>query len=205
MFELSVPPGSNVPPPHSHTKNDECIYLLEGTLRYSVNAEVRDLTAGESMFSPRGSVHQFSNPFDAEVRALIVQSPDKWPSSRQASRCLVARDRRLRPGAELRRRLTTTHPWARRANSRGRSQWQASLLRAVLRGRRQAGSSVGASDFRSRRRHHTRDCGANLRNSDSSPAGLLSSLRRGWLRSRSRERLVLQAACIETAQQSHCI
>jgi hypothetical protein len=28
------------------------------------------------MFSPRGSVHQFSNPFDAEVRALIVQSPD---------------------------------------------------------------------------------------------------------------------------------
>jgi quercetin dioxygenase-like cupin family protein len=76
MFELKVPPSSNVPPPHSHTKNDECVYVLEGTLRYSVDAEVRDLTAGESMFSPRGSVHQFSNPFDAEVRALIVQSPD---------------------------------------------------------------------------------------------------------------------------------
>ncbi|MGJ7507576.1 cupin domain-containing protein [Variovorax sp. GT1P44] len=76
MFELEVPPGSNVPPPHSHTRNDECVYVLEGTLRYSVDGEVRDLSAGESMFSPKGSVHQFSNPFEAGVRALIVQSPD---------------------------------------------------------------------------------------------------------------------------------
>ena len=76
MFELKVPPSSNVPPPHSHTKNDECVYVLEGTLRYAVDAEVRDLTVGESMFSPKGSVHQFSNPFKAEARALIVQSPD---------------------------------------------------------------------------------------------------------------------------------
>jgi hypothetical protein len=28
------------------------------------------------MYSPKGSVHQFSNPFSAAVRALIVQSPD---------------------------------------------------------------------------------------------------------------------------------
>ncbi|MGO4394850.1 cupin domain-containing protein [Variovorax sp. M-6] len=76
MFELTVPPGSNVPPPHSHTQNDECIYVLEGTLRYSVDAEARDLAAGETMFSPKGSVHQFSNPFDAQARALVVQSPD---------------------------------------------------------------------------------------------------------------------------------
>ena len=76
MFELTVPPSSNVPPPHSHTKNDECVYVLEGTLRYAVGAETRDLTAGETMFSPKGSVHQFSNPFATEARALIVQSPD---------------------------------------------------------------------------------------------------------------------------------
>lgn len=76
MFELTVPPGSNVPPPHSHTQNDECIYVLEGALRYSVDAETRDLAAGATMFSPKGSVHQFSNPFDAEARALVVQSPD---------------------------------------------------------------------------------------------------------------------------------
>lgn len=76
MFELTVPPGSNVPPPHSHTKNDECVYVLEGTLRYAVGAETRDLAVGDTMLSPRGSVHQFSNPFTVAARALIVQSPD---------------------------------------------------------------------------------------------------------------------------------
>ncbi|VTU32230.1 hypothetical protein SRS16CHR_05043 [Variovorax sp. SRS16] len=76
MFELTVPPGSNVPPPHSHTRNDECIYVLEGTLRYSVDDQTRDLAAGETMSSPKGSVHQFSNPFAAPARALVVQSPD---------------------------------------------------------------------------------------------------------------------------------
>jgi quercetin dioxygenase-like cupin family protein len=76
MFELTVPPNSNVPPPHSHANNDECVYVLEGTLRYAVDADTRDLGAGEWMYSPKGSIHQFSNPFDGQARALIVQSPD---------------------------------------------------------------------------------------------------------------------------------
>ena len=79
MFELTVPPGSNVPPPHSHSLNEECVYVLEGQLRYSVGEDTRDLVAGESMLSPRGTVHRFSNPFNASARALIVQSPDIGP------------------------------------------------------------------------------------------------------------------------------
>ena len=76
MFELTVPPGSNVPPPHSHSKNDECVYVLAGKLRYSVGAETRDLTTGQTMSTPRGAVHAFSNPFAETARALIVMSPD---------------------------------------------------------------------------------------------------------------------------------
>lgn len=76
MFELSVPPGSNVPPPHSHSDNEECLYVLEGTLRYTVGAETRDLTPGQSMSTPKGVVHAFSNPFAETARALVVQSPD---------------------------------------------------------------------------------------------------------------------------------
>jgi quercetin dioxygenase-like cupin family protein len=76
MFELTIPAGSNVPPPHSHTNNEECVYVLEGTLRYSVDAETRDLTVGQTMRTPRGSVHAFSNPFAETARALIVLSPD---------------------------------------------------------------------------------------------------------------------------------
>jgi len=76
MFELTVPPGSNVPPPHSHSDNEECVYVLAGILRYAVGAEARDLTAGQTMSTPRGEVHAFSNPFAETARALIVLSPD---------------------------------------------------------------------------------------------------------------------------------
>ena len=76
MFELEVPPGSNVPPPHSHTHNEECVYVVEGTLRYTVDNVTRDLRPGDWMRTPKGSVHGFSNPHDGSARALIVMSPD---------------------------------------------------------------------------------------------------------------------------------
>jgi len=76
MFELTVPPASNVPPPHSHSNNEELVYVLEGTLRYTVGADTRDLTPGQSMHTPRGTAHAFSNPFNSIARALIVLSPD---------------------------------------------------------------------------------------------------------------------------------
>ena len=76
MFELTVQPGARVPPAHSHTNNEEIVYVLEGTLRYSVDGEVRDLKPGERMYTPRGSVHAFGNPHDRAARALIVLTPD---------------------------------------------------------------------------------------------------------------------------------
>lgn len=76
IFELSVPPKANVPPPHSHTANEECVYVLEGVLRYAVNDISRDLRPGDWMFTPRGSVHQFSNPHKELARALIILTPD---------------------------------------------------------------------------------------------------------------------------------
>ena len=75
-FEMTVPPGSNVPPPHSHTDNEEYVYVLEGKLRYSVSDLTRDLGPGDSMSTPKGAVHGFSNPFPAPARVLIVLSPD---------------------------------------------------------------------------------------------------------------------------------
>ncbi|WP_031404669.1 cupin domain-containing protein [Thiomonas sp. FB-Cd] len=75
-FELRVPPNSNVPPPHSHSASEELVYVLEGTLRYSVGGEMRDLRPGEAMATPRGVVHAFSNPHAAMARALVINTPD---------------------------------------------------------------------------------------------------------------------------------
>ena len=76
IFEMSIPPGSNVPPPHSHSRTEEIVYVLEGTLRYTVGADTRDLTPGGTMHTPKGVTHGFSNPFGSTARALIVMSPD---------------------------------------------------------------------------------------------------------------------------------
>jgi quercetin dioxygenase-like cupin family protein len=76
MFEMTLPPGTNVPPPHSHSDNEELVYVLEGKLRYWVDAESRDLEQGQTMSTPKGSVHAFANPFDAPAKVLITLSPD---------------------------------------------------------------------------------------------------------------------------------
>ena len=75
-FEMRVPPGSNVPPPHSHANNEELVYVLDGVLRYTVGGETRDLRPGDTMATPRGVVHGFSNPHSATVRVLIMNTPD---------------------------------------------------------------------------------------------------------------------------------
>jgi quercetin dioxygenase-like cupin family protein len=76
VFELTVPPGAHVPPPHSHTHNEECVYVLGGVLRYSVDGEARDLERGDWMSTPRGSVHGFSNHGAEAARALVILTPD---------------------------------------------------------------------------------------------------------------------------------
>jgi uncharacterized cupin superfamily protein len=77
VFEMTVPPGAIVPPPHSHSNNEECVYVLDGTLRYSVDQESRNLKPGDCMSTPRGSVHHFLNPTATETaRVLIMMTPD---------------------------------------------------------------------------------------------------------------------------------
>jgi quercetin dioxygenase-like cupin family protein len=76
LFEMTVPAGAHVPPPHSHTDNEECVYVLQGVLRYSVDDVTCDLAPGEWMSTPRGAVHHFSNPGVQPARALVVMTPD---------------------------------------------------------------------------------------------------------------------------------
>jgi len=76
VFELTVPPGANVPPPHSHALNEEFFYVLEGSLRYTVDDVSRALAPGDWMSTPRGSVHGFRNDGDRPARALVMLTPD---------------------------------------------------------------------------------------------------------------------------------
>jgi len=76
LFEMKVPAGAHVPPAHSHTNNEECVYVLEGVLTYTVDSETRDLRPGEWMSTPRGSVHHFCNSASETARVLVMLTPD---------------------------------------------------------------------------------------------------------------------------------
>jgi quercetin dioxygenase-like cupin family protein len=76
VFEMRVPPGARVPPPHSHTHNEECVYVLGGALRYSVDDVTRTLGPGDWMSTPRGAVHHFSCEGTETARALVILTPD---------------------------------------------------------------------------------------------------------------------------------
>ena len=75
LAEMVVQPHAKTPPPHRHADVDETIQVLEGMLTYRVNDEVRLLEVGDHCFSPRGSVHHFTNPGDRPARAMVVFSP----------------------------------------------------------------------------------------------------------------------------------
>jgi quercetin dioxygenase-like cupin family protein len=79
VFEMTVPPGARVPPPHSHRDNEECVYVLDGVLQYSVDGETRLLERGDTMSTPKGSVHAFGNPGASPARVLVMLSPDIGP------------------------------------------------------------------------------------------------------------------------------
>jgi hypothetical protein len=75
IFELTVPPASNVPPPHSHSNNEEIVYVLEGTLRYAVGADTRTLPRVKACIRRRARSCIFQSA-RRDRRALIIMSPD---------------------------------------------------------------------------------------------------------------------------------
>ncbi len=59
--------GNTKTPIHVHAKDDETVYIIEGELTAVVDGLPRRLTAGESVFLPRGIPHQFVNIIRADT------------------------------------------------------------------------------------------------------------------------------------------
>ena len=70
-FEFIVPPRAKVPAPHYHQEADEILYGIEGTLTVTINGEIQELTAGDVVFIPRGSVY-------ITMKTCMRASPAPW-------------------------------------------------------------------------------------------------------------------------------
>lgn len=59
-------------PPHTHTKEDELSYILEGTVGVRIGDEIAEAVAGSYVFKPRAVPHTFWNPTDRPARLLEI-------------------------------------------------------------------------------------------------------------------------------------
>lgn len=76
VFELRVPAGVPIPAPaHSHDAYEETVYGLAGALTWTVEGRRIAVGPGQALCIPRGAVHRFDNPAEAEAKALVVVSP----------------------------------------------------------------------------------------------------------------------------------
>lgn len=71
VFTLAVDGG---PPRHTHTREDESIYLLSGRLEVEYDGEEFDATPGSFVFLPRGRPHTFRS-VGGTARGLLIVTP----------------------------------------------------------------------------------------------------------------------------------
>jgi quercetin dioxygenase-like cupin family protein len=73
-FENVIAPGDG-PPLHVHANEDEAWYVLEGDLRFHLDAEIAGAPAGSFVFVPRGTPHCFQNVGETPARILVLFTP----------------------------------------------------------------------------------------------------------------------------------
>jgi quercetin dioxygenase-like cupin family protein len=67
--------GSTRTPIHVHARDDETVYVIEGELTAVIDGQPRRLTAGESIFLPRGIPHQLMNLSGNPGRYILIGTP----------------------------------------------------------------------------------------------------------------------------------
>lgn len=76
VVEFVTPPGGGVGP-HVHEHEDELVYLLEGSIRVSVDGQTVDVGPGACALLPRGVPHGFTNTGVVPSRLLAVLLPGR--------------------------------------------------------------------------------------------------------------------------------
>jgi quercetin dioxygenase-like cupin family protein len=74
LLDVRVAPGKGVPR-HTHTREDEALFVISGKLEAIVGDEVFTLRGGETLIAPRNIPHQLRNSGTIANHYLIMFSP----------------------------------------------------------------------------------------------------------------------------------
>ena len=75
LVEHPIGPRTLGSPVHTHTREDEYSYVLEGRVGLLVGDDELEATPGQLVFKPRGVPHAFWNATDEPARFLEIISP----------------------------------------------------------------------------------------------------------------------------------
>jgi quercetin dioxygenase-like cupin family protein len=76
MFALDCVVGvGGGPPPHRHLAEDELFTITDGTIKFTADGVTRSLSAGESIYVPRGTAHAYTNDGAVAARMIAVYTP----------------------------------------------------------------------------------------------------------------------------------
>lgn len=75
LLEHPIKPKTLAAPMHTHTREDEYSFVLEGEIGVQLGDEVMTVRAGELLYKPRGVPHAFWNATDRLARVLEIISP----------------------------------------------------------------------------------------------------------------------------------
>ena len=135
-IENVVAPGDG-PPLHTHEREGESWYVLEGSLRFKLGSEIRSAPAGSFVFVPAGTPHCFQNVGDTPARCSSCSPPPGWRRSSTGSQS-------FQPAASIRECSQ---------RSGARSEWRSSAHRSPSRTRSSlSGDPRGGSSGRGPRR-----------------------------------------------------
>ena len=75
LVEHPIAPRTLGSPIHTHSREDEYSFVLEGRVGLLIGGEVIEATPGDLVFKPRGVPHAFWNATDEPARFLEIISP----------------------------------------------------------------------------------------------------------------------------------
>ena len=74
LIEVHIDPGGIVPS-HRHAAFEEGIYVLDGSIRATVDGETYEATAGSFLIIPWGLPHEILNTAGTAARLLLLSVP----------------------------------------------------------------------------------------------------------------------------------
>jgi uncharacterized cupin superfamily protein len=111
LIEASIPLGDMISP-HTHTREDECAFVLAGELTFDVGGEIVVAQAGSFVLKPRGVYHAFCNSGTEVARVLEIHTPGEFENYYDEYERIVESemddDERLKARTELDERYGVT-------------------------------------------------------------------------------------------------